>query len=87
MLGIRYEVTHAVSDKLEIVSVFSSYFGPSSSVKNFERSFFTFLRSFWKMNILTMQLSTMDGDIPDLMMLMPACLRKSLVLLATVFFP
>ena len=56
-------------------------------LKNFERSFFTFLRSFWKMNILTMQLSTMDGDIPDLMMLMPACLRKSLVLLATVFFP
>lgn len=86
MLGIEYEVTHAASDKLKVYRFFSSYFGPSSSVTHFERSFFTFSRSFWRMNRLTMQLSTMDGDIHDLLM-MPACLRKSPVLLVAVVFP
>lgn len=55
---------------------FSCYFGPIYSVTHFEILFFTFLRSFWRMNRLTMQLSTKDGDISDLMVL-PACFRKS----------
>jgi hypothetical protein len=71
---------------------FSCYFGLSSSVTHFERSFFTFLRSFWTKTRLTMQLRTMDGDVPDMMMALlvlgsvrfiGGCLFSACIFLAT----
>jgi hypothetical protein len=86
--GIKYAVTRALLSvtNWKLCRFFSCYFGPSLNVTRFERSFFTFLRSFRRMNRLTMRLSTMDGNMPDLMMV-PACFRKSPIYWWLYFFP